>query len=248
MEEIAPNVGPRIRAMREQRRLSLRALAERCNLSINAISLIERGENSPTVSSLHMLATALGVKITDFFEDAHEHAVVYVRRDQRLATQGNGLLMESLGIGLRNQQLQPFMVTIEPGVGDAGESIAHPGQEFVHCSEGTVLYQVSGQMYHLEPGDSLLFEATQPHCFRNAGDFASQSVVDFPGARRQFLSATAPPGAMNSRLAYNQNESSLIGSSAIPSKIRDNSCVILSYHTQRSRVEKTIQGGKVLIA
>ena len=40
-----------------------------------------------------MLATALGVKITDFFEDPHEHAVVYVRRDQRLATQGNGLLM-----------------------------------------------------------------------------------------------------------------------------------------------------------
>jgi transcriptional regulator with XRE-family HTH domain len=179
MEEIAPNVGPRIRTIREQRGLSLRALAERCNLSINAISLIERGENSPTVSSLHMLATALGVKITDFFEDPHEHAVVYVRRDQRLATQGNGLLMESLGIGLRNQQLEPFMVTVEPGAGDDSESIVHPGQEFVYCLGGMIQYHLSEQTYHLEPGDSLLFEATQPHCFRNTGDSVARVLLIF---------------------------------------------------------------------
>jgi transcriptional regulator with XRE-family HTH domain len=179
MKEIVPNVGPRIRTMREQRGLSLRALAERCNLSINAISLIERGENSPTVSSLHMLATALGVKITDFFEDSHEHAVVYVKYDQRLATQSNGLLMESLGIGLRNQQLEPFMVTIEPGAGEDVESIVHPGQEFVYCLEGTVLYQVGEQTYHLEPGDSLLFDASQTHCFRSTGDSPARVLLVF---------------------------------------------------------------------
>jgi transcriptional regulator with XRE-family HTH domain len=187
MEDIAPNVGPRIRALRDQRGLSLRALAERCSLSINAISLIERGENSPTVSSLHLLATALGVKITDFFEDSHENAVVYVRRDQRLATQGNGVLMESLGIGLRNQQLEPFMVTIEPGAGDSGESIVHPGQEFVYCFEGTVLYQVGGQVYHLEQGDSLLFDATQPHCFYSTGDSAARVLLIFQAAEGSHL-------------------------------------------------------------
>jgi transcriptional regulator with XRE-family HTH domain len=179
IEEIAPNVGPRIRAIREQHKLSLRALAERCNLSVNAISLIERGENSPTVSSLHMLATALGVKITDFFEDPNEHAVVLVRQDHRLATQGNGLLMESLGIGLRNQQLEPFMVTVEPGVGNTSESIVHPGQEFVYCLAGEIQYQIGGQVYCLESGDSLLFEATQPHCFRNIAESPAQVLLVF---------------------------------------------------------------------
>jgi transcriptional regulator with XRE-family HTH domain len=38
------DVGTRIREIREERRLSLRALAERCGLSVNAISRIERGE------------------------------------------------------------------------------------------------------------------------------------------------------------------------------------------------------------
>jgi transcriptional regulator with XRE-family HTH domain len=187
MEEIAPNVGPRIRTLREQRGLSLRALAERCNLSINAISLIERGENSPTVSSLHMLATALGVKITDFFEDPHEHAVVYVRRDQRLATQGNGFLMESLGIGLRSQQLEPFIVTVEPGTGDDGEPIVHPGQEFVYCLEGEIQYQIGEQVYCLKSGDSLLFEATQPHCFWNIGRLPAQVLFVFQALEGGYL-------------------------------------------------------------
>src|SRR4030042_5488950 len=98
MSELAePNIGPRIRAIRDQQGLSLRALAERSRLSVNAISLIERGENSPTGSSLHLLATALGVKITDFFEETQEQSVVLVKSKQRLHTQVGGLVMESLG-------------------------------------------------------------------------------------------------------------------------------------------------------
>lgn len=187
VEEFAPNVGPRIRAMRTQRKLSLRALARRCHLSVNAISLIERGENSPTVSSLHALAIALGVKITDFFEDPHEHAIVFVKHDQRLSTHGNGLLMESLGIGLRNQQLEPFMVTIDPGAGDSGDMMAHPGQEFVCCLEGTILYRVGSQSFCLEPGDSLLFDAVQPHCFWNTGDAPARMVLVFQAAEGSHL-------------------------------------------------------------
>ena len=185
--ETVPNVGPRIRAMREQRQLSLRALADRCNLSANAISLIERGENSPTVSSLHLLAQAFGVSITVFFEDPHEHAVVHVRQDQRLAAQGNGVLMESLGIGLRNQQLEPFMVTVEPGAGNSGEAIVHPGQEFVYCVGGSILYQVGDHAYHLESGDSLLFEASQPHYFLNVGGSPARVLLIFQAAEGGLL-------------------------------------------------------------
>jgi transcriptional regulator with XRE-family HTH domain len=188
MQEYMPNVGPRIRAIREQRKLSLRALAEQCNLSVNAISLIERGENSPTVSSLHMLATALGVKITDFFEETHqESAVVFVRHDQRLSAQGNGCLMENLGIGLRNQQLEPFLVTIAPSGGESNGLVVHPGQEFVHCLEGTVRYQVGNQSYSLVPGDSLLFEATQPHGFQNIGEVPAKVLLIFQSEEGNLL-------------------------------------------------------------
>lgn len=178
-EQTIPKVGLRLRMLREQRNLSLRALADRCGLSINAISLIERGENSPTVSSLHILATALGVKITEIFEEEHDEAVVFVKRNQRLNTEGNGLVMESLGIGLHNQRLEPFMVTIDPGAGDTGDMVVHPGQEFVYCMTGEIMYQIGSRMYRLTPGDSLLFEATQPHSFRNEGETPATVMLIF---------------------------------------------------------------------
>jgi transcriptional regulator with XRE-family HTH domain len=179
MSQVAPNVGPRIRAIREQRKLSLRALAERCNLSITAISLIERGENSPTVSSLHLLATALDVKITDFFDEELDQAVVVVKQHQRIGTRSNGCIMESLGFGLRHQQLEPFMATIAPHTVSTNEPCIHPGQEFAYCIEGNVEYQVGNQCYPLTSGDSILFEATLPHCINNKSDVTVKVLLVF---------------------------------------------------------------------
>jgi len=48
-----PTVGARLRSLRQQQGLSMQALAERSGLSVNAIGRVERGESSPTVSSLH---------------------------------------------------------------------------------------------------------------------------------------------------------------------------------------------------
>ena len=175
--ESGPNVGVRLRVLREQRALSLRELARQCGLSFNAISRIERGENSPTVSTLHSLATALRVPISAFFEDASEQLTVLIRRHQRLSFDGHGISMESLGTGLRDQQLEPFQVTVAPRAGNGDGPIIHPGQEFVHCLEGCITYRVNADAYHLEAGDSLLFVATQPHSFHNAGDQAARLIL-----------------------------------------------------------------------
>ncbi|MBN1679612.1 MAG: helix-turn-helix transcriptional regulator [Anaerolineae bacterium] len=168
-EQSGPNVGQMIRTLREQRGLSLRALAKRSGLSVNAISRIEHGDNSPTVSSLHLLATGLTVPITAFFDEAHEQATVFVPQNQRLRSEGDGVVIESLGIGLRHQHLEPFMMTVSPQRGNIHEPIVHPGQEFVFLLQGELEYRVGDQTFTFNEGDSLLFEATQPHCFYNPG-------------------------------------------------------------------------------
>lgn len=179
IERLEPNVGMRLRALREKRGWSLRELADRCNLSFNAISRIERGETSPTVSTLHSLATALKTPITAFFEDNSEQATVVVRSDRRLTSYTDGITMESLGIGLRHQHLEPFLVTVEPGAGNGDRPIVHSGEEFVHCVEGTIIYVVNDEAYQLEAGDSLLFEATQPHNFYNPGKTNAGLIMVF---------------------------------------------------------------------
>ncbi len=186
-EQLEPHVGFRLRALREKQGWSLRELADRCGLSFNAISRIERGENSPTVSTLHLLATALNVSITAFFEDGHDRATVFIRRDRRLRSDANGISMESLGIGLRNQQLEPFLVSIASGAGNMNDPVVHGGEEFVLCLEGTISYRVNDETYALEAGDSLLFEATQPHCFENSAEMTTKLLIVFQAADGKLL-------------------------------------------------------------
>jgi transcriptional regulator with XRE-family HTH domain len=163
IEQAQPNVGPRIRALRREQGLSMQALAERCGLSANAISLIERGESSPTVSSLHRLATALEVPIVDLFNEETGQITVFVKRGSRPRSRSNGILLESLGTGLPDQQIEPFLMTFVAEAENTADPITHAGEEFVHCLEGEVEYRVGKDVYRMEAGDSLLFQATQPH-------------------------------------------------------------------------------------
>jgi transcriptional regulator with XRE-family HTH domain len=167
IEQVEPNVGLRIKEIRMAKGLALRKLGELCDLSANAISLIERGENSPTVSSLHKLSVALKVPITDFFVRADKLSAVHVKKGQGMKFSNGGLALESLGIGLPNQQLEPFQLTVDPQSGITNDPIVHSGQEFVYCLEGRIEYYVEDQMYLLSPGDSLLLEATRPHSWKN---------------------------------------------------------------------------------
>lgn len=192
-ETLEPPVGTRLRALREKQGWSLRELADRCGLSFNAISRIERGESSPMVSTLHLLATALDVSITAFFENGHDRTAVLTRHDQRLRSDAEGISMESLGIGLRNQQLEPFLVSVASGAGNMNEPVTHRGEEFVMCLEGTINYCINGETYALEAGDSLLFEATQPHCFVNTGEVTTQLLFVFQAADGHHLAGSHYP-------------------------------------------------------
>ncbi len=182
-ENAEPKVGLRLRLLRDQQGLSLRALAERCGLSINAISQIERGENSPTVSTLHRLANALNVPITDFFQEEARQTIVFIKRDMGLRSQSNGALMESLGIGLSNQQLEPFRMTINPGGGNVSDPISHSGEEFIHCLDGEIEYSIGDHKFQLEPGDSLLFDATQQHAYYNPSQTSTTILVVFQSSQ-----------------------------------------------------------------
>ena len=79
-EAYSVDVGTRLRQLREERNMSMRSLATASSLSANALSMIERGKTSPSVSTLYKLADAMGVPITTFFgEPTTKQQVIYVR-------------------------------------------------------------------------------------------------------------------------------------------------------------------------
>ena len=170
-EQDMPDVGARIRGLRGERGLSLRALSEIAEVSPNTISLIERGETSPSVSTLQRLATALGVRITDFFSEPVEQSkVILTRADRRIRSGSASVTLESLGYGLEAQLCDPFFVTLKGGASSGRQIMSHSGTELVFCLNGELEYEVSGDLYHLMPGDSLLFRADLPHRWRNPHD------------------------------------------------------------------------------
>jgi transcriptional regulator with XRE-family HTH domain len=163
-----PDVGARLRALRDRRGLSLRSLAEVSNLSPNTISLIERGVSSPSVATLHRLAIGLGVPITSFFEEKKgKEEVILTRAGERPCSKSASVLLESLGSGLQDQTLEPFVVTLKPGADSGRQIMVHAGHELVYCLQGEIEYEVGGQYYRLAVGDALLFEARLTHRWRN---------------------------------------------------------------------------------
>src|SRR5215207_7044349 len=83
-DAVSVNIGERLRELREARNISMRALATQSGLSANALSMIERGKASPSVSTLYKLAEALGISITSFFgSDTKRQNVVFLKGEGR---------------------------------------------------------------------------------------------------------------------------------------------------------------------
>ena len=182
-------VGIKLNKLRSQRGLSLRALASLSGLNINTLSLIENGKTSPSVSTLQQLAQALEVPITAFFEsEPTSKRVVFTSHHKRTSASLSNTRLENLGKDLEGNAVQPFVVTLSPGMGSGDRMIVHTGHEFVYCLSGSVLYTIDGKVYSLESGDSIVFESHLPHCWKNNGDKESQIIlVIYPADQHEEL-------------------------------------------------------------
>jgi transcriptional regulator with XRE-family HTH domain len=173
-----PDVGRRLRELRTDKRLSIRALAKLSGLNVNTLSMIENGKTSPSVSTLQQVAAALGVAINAFFEVQQPvQRIVYQKASYRPKAAFDHGELADLGSGFSGNQVEPFLVNLEPKAHSGQSEIVHTGVEFVYCLEGFLDYEVDGQIYHLEAGDSLVFEAHLPHRWGNPGTCVSRSLL-----------------------------------------------------------------------
>lgn len=171
-------VGRHLRELRAERGISIRSLADQSGLNVNTLSLIENSRTSPSVSTLQQLATALDVPITAFFErDIQKNEITYLKASQRRRVAFIHGTVEDLGTGLSLRGGQPLLVTMKPKADSGPTPIVHTGHEFVFCLEGQLTYSIEGNLYQLDPGDSLLFAAYLPHCWFNSGKTHSRSLL-----------------------------------------------------------------------
>ncbi len=93
----------------------MRRLASRSGLSANALSMIERGRSSPSVSTLYKLADALGVSITEFFgPQPLKQDVILIKAEERSRVPFARGLWEGLGGEKFTGRVEPFLLTLRP--------------------------------------------------------------------------------------------------------------------------------------
>lgn len=181
-EAISIDVGRRLRELREARNVSIRGLAQNSGLSANALSMIERGRSSPSVSTLYKLADALGVPMTSFFAaQAEKRQAVLVKAEERTRIPFSRGVWEGLGGEHFTGRVEPFVLTLESGASSGTHNMAHGGHEFVFCLRGRLEYLVEKQTYELAAGDSLLFAAQLNHRWRNPGSVVTNALILLSG-------------------------------------------------------------------
>ncbi|WKZ38184.1 MAG: helix-turn-helix domain-containing protein [Anaerolineales bacterium] len=181
-EAASVNVASRLRELREGQNISMRTLATRSGLSANALSMIERGKTSPSVSTLYKLADALGVSITAFFDTGTEmKQIVFLKADERTRVSFTRGVFEALGGENFSGRVEPFMLTTESGATCGPHDIVHSGHEFVFCLRGQLDYYVEKELFHLGAGDSLLFASKLRHRWRNPSGNVTTALIIISG-------------------------------------------------------------------
>jgi len=165
--EAASLPGQRFRRLRARRGLSLAQVARATDVSVGFLSALERGQMRASVATLRRIARFYHTNILSFFQAPGENPRL-VRPEQRKILQTeSGVRMELLAWG--NTAMEPHLFRISPG-GGSGESYAHEGEEFLHVLRGQFeIWLNSKEHYRLKPGDSLYFESSTPHRWKNPG-------------------------------------------------------------------------------
>lgn len=189
------SLGRRLRELRTQSGLSLRALARSLDISASAVSQIETGVMVPSVNRLIAIVTALGVPLSAAFEapgaESAAASTAAATLGDRLAgiadepVEGDGYVISRAGrvpdmkleSGVVYRRLSPgpvpgleiFESTYPAGsTGSAhGDLIRHDGFEIGSITSGTLTITFEGEDVTLSAGDSITFPATRPHRLSN---------------------------------------------------------------------------------
>jgi DNA-binding transcriptional MerR regulator/quercetin dioxygenase-like cupin family protein len=161
------STGQRFRRLRVKRGLSLAQVARATNVSVGFLSALERGQMRSSVATLQRIARFYKTNILSMFETNGDSPVLVRPSQRKVLETSPHVRMELLAWG--NTSMEPHLFRIKPG-GSSGESYTHEGEEFLHVLRGEFEIWLNDQgHYRLKSGDSLYFESSTPHRWRNPG-------------------------------------------------------------------------------
>lgn len=157
-------IGQQIKLYRKKKGYTLDDLSERCGLSTSYLSLLERGKNNPTISTVQGICTALDVSMSDLFSDIEKNRFI-IREDERELLFSEKDTLKYYSLSDRTWPVQ--MITME--VTDSVEHISHKHvfSEIGLILEGQMQITIDGETTEVSKGDSLYIMQGSEHSFYN---------------------------------------------------------------------------------
>lgn len=169
-DPINARIALRVRSLRAGLGLSLDALAQRSDVSRSMLSLVERGESSPTAVVLEKIATGLGVPLATLFEDAQAPASPVARAAARTAWQDpqSGYVRRNISPPNFPSPIQLVDVELPAGARVAYEMPrSTPFHQQIWVREGTLEVTLGEATHKLGPDDCLAMLLDVPITYRN---------------------------------------------------------------------------------
>ncbi|WP_066051259.1 helix-turn-helix domain-containing protein [Robertmurraya korlensis] len=162
-----PNIGILIKKLRKEKKMTLKEVSKRTNLSISFLSQVERSLCSVTLQSLRKISEALEVSPSYFFPDNVQIDKGMIRRaSDKKVEQKSSFTYTNLSGNVINPIFVPILVTLLPG-DEKGTPFSHEGQEFIYIIDGTMTLILDEHEYDLYPGDSVHIDSSRPHNWFN---------------------------------------------------------------------------------
>jgi transcriptional regulator with XRE-family HTH domain len=172
--------GDKIREVREKRKMTLKDVARKVQVSESLISQIERNRVSPAIDTLLRIADVLEMDLEYLFQDfKRTKAVHLVRSSERNKIMLPGIVYEQLSktVGADEEHaMEAYCLEIAPGGEKGSREFGHRGAELGLILEGKGELRFGTETYELGPGDSISFAADIPHELRNTGKKALKAV------------------------------------------------------------------------
>jgi transcriptional regulator with XRE-family HTH domain len=168
-------IGPKIRALRLNKKLGLAQLGEHTGLSAGMLSKIERGQLFPTLPTLLKVAMVFGVGLEHFFVDHNERpTVAVIRKKDRLRLPNRpgdsfpSYFFESLDFPVNDRKMDAYYAEFE-AQSEPTDPHSHIGAEIIYVVSGRLSVRIDSQNKILSDGDSMYFDSSFPHSYMRQG-------------------------------------------------------------------------------
>ncbi|NIY73930.1 helix-turn-helix transcriptional regulator [Marivivens donghaensis] len=164
-----PQLGFAIRSRRKQLGLTLQALGEKAGVSVGYLSQVERDNATPSLGTLAQIATALDTGLEYFITSSKpSDGLSRANRRDRFSVAGSPVTYETIAAEYPGAAMSSYILNIPPHY--TSETVSHEGEEVLFILEGRIEQTLDGEVIAMECGDSLHFNGSTPHRWKNPTD------------------------------------------------------------------------------